>query len=243
MQEHAGDLAFGGVGPAPVRGTIRRRELRAGGASEAHMDIPQGSGPGALGLDIPLHQDDPGSRALARQDQVLQLDRADIALRANFEHDNGFARVRKHIAAGGELRPGLANDLGVFRNRYRVLDDVRAGIHEDDLAAISVFREGILHRRRVVRRAIASGAFVLQVDEVRGRLICVLVPLPLKIRGHLESRHRGSQEGSLAGVVHGSIRPRSRVVLVRRAHDILFIPKSACRSSRGSKARETLTLL
>lgn len=61
-----------------------------------------------------------------------------------------------------------AGTFGVLGDGDCSLQDVRAGIDEDNLAAVSILVEGILRRRRIICRAVALSAFVFEVDKVSG---------------------------------------------------------------------------
>lgn len=188
MEEQTGDLASRWVGSGLDRGALGRCKLCASSATEPNVDVPQGGSTGASGLHVPFHQNNSWRRSFARQDQVLQLDAADVAVVPNFQHDSRLGSIRKLGAVGGELGPGLTDDLGIFRDRHGILQEVRSGVYENNLAAVSVRIEGSLYGSSVVRCAVAFRALVFEVDEVPGRLVRVLISLPLKVGRHLKPR-------------------------------------------------------
>ena len=99
------------------------------------MAVPHARGALLLLSDIPLNDNSTTGRADSREGDVLDLNRALVALVADLHDDLRVRRVLEGIARAGEDGEDLADDLGANRDRERLGDDVRAVVDEDEVLA------------------------------------------------------------------------------------------------------------
>jgi len=83
-----------------------------GGGGGGRKLTPHASGPLAACLDIPLHGHQPSGRTAGGEQQVGDLDGADIALVTDLDHDVWVLHVLEALARSHDLRPAGANNDG-----------------------------------------------------------------------------------------------------------------------------------
>lgn len=90
------------------------------------MAVPEASGAGLGGLDVPFEEDHAGCWALRGEEQVLHFHVSHLADNADAKHGFGVAGIGKEGASRGQLRPGFSNNLGSRGNRDCRSQDVRS---------------------------------------------------------------------------------------------------------------------
>ncbi len=169
VEEHEGAFAGGvdGGGDGGVLGAVVGLEVRAGGAADAHVDVPHARGALRRGSDVPFDEDGAGLGTFDLKDQVAHLDGAGLAGLADLEDWGWGGLVGERGARGHDDGPDLAGDLDVGGDFDGGRDDVGAVVEVDDLACLRTV-EDFLDRRRVICYTIAFGSCGLDADEGRG---------------------------------------------------------------------------
>ena len=106
-----------------------------------------------VALDVPFHKHGTRCGPFGRENEVLDLELADVAGLAHPEHDLGLLDVLELGPVGRQLCPVLADDVGSFWDNHGVGQDIRTCVDKDNLAVLIIV-EHLLEAYRAVGDAV-----------------------------------------------------------------------------------------
>lgn len=202
-------VSVGLVGAVGVLGTSVGLQSGTSRATNAEVDIPETGGTSRRSSEVPLHHDGTRSSTLGLDDQVGELDIANIASLTNLEDGLGVGLVVEGSAVSHEKRPHLTDnlDLLVGRNLDSVGDDVGTVIKEDDLSSAGVVKE-TLNGSSVISGTVTLATRCLCADEaalVKALVLGLGAGEDIAVIGQETSRLGDATLGSLNSLAFTSV--------------------------------------